>query len=173
MGQMERGEKGRFGWVFLILGILFIAAAVLAFINPGGSLEALAYAFAFLAVANGVWLLASNGGNSWRVVGGVVNILVGVFILFNIFWVVLSMPYIFAIWFIADSLIGLIGIGYARVFGAGYFWLRLILNVLGIVVGVLLLFQPAVAMLTVSFLVGFYLVLAGIECLVFAFSRRG
>lgn len=164
-------QKRSIGWGYLIMGVLFIIASVLSFINPAGNLEALAFAFAFLAILNGIWMIANRMGSTLRVVAGVVNILIGVFLFFNIYWAALALPFVFAIWFIVDSVLRLLTVGFARALGSGFFWFQLIISILGIIVGVLLLYNPISAALTISFLVGFYLLMAGIESIVYAFSR--
>lgn len=166
----KKMTKG-FGWGFLIVGILFVFAALLAFANPTANLEALAYVFAVLAVVNGVWMILSYAGSVLRVIGGVLNLLLGVFFFVNTFLLVAALPYVFAVWFIANSLFNLLNAGSARVFGNGFYWFSVILGIIGIVLGILLLFQPAVAALTLAFMVGFYLMMIGVECIVYAFAR--
>lgn len=169
IGENER--KRSFNWGYLLVGILFVAAGILALVNPVGNLEALAVAFAFLAVINGIWLLVNSRGSVWRVIGGVLDILIGVFFFANIYLAMAALPYIFAVWFIVDSLVRLATIGITRLLGTGYFVLSLILNILGVIVGVMLLFSPITSALTLSFWVGFYLLLAGVQALSLSFSR--
>lgn len=170
--QQNQGGKSGFRWGFLMVGILFVIVSVLSFVNPLGSLEAIAVAFAIAAVLNGLWLIVSNMGSALRIIMGVVNILVGVFIFANIFWSITALPYVFAVWFIADSLLRLFSAGTARLYGTAYFVFNLVFSILGIIIGVLLLFDPVTAVLAISFLVGFYLLLAGADCILIAFSGR-
>lgn len=164
-------EKRSINWGYLLVGILFLAVAVLAFINPVGSLEAIAFVFAFLAIINGIWWLAVNQGSPWRIIGGILDIVVGIFMLANIYYTMLALPYILAIWFIMDSVFRLMNIRATRLLGKGYFYMSLIFNILGIVIGILLLFNPITAVFTISYMVGFYLILAGIELIFLAFQR--
>lgn len=167
----DTGTRRTINWGFLLVGILFVGASVLSFINPAGSLESLAYVFAFLAIVNGVWLLANNLGSGWRIAGGIIDILIGLFLVSNIYYTMAALPYVFAVWFIVDSILRLATIGITRLLGTGFFVLSLIFNILGLIVGILLLFNPVVSALTLSFMVGFYLLLAGIESIALAFQR--
>lgn len=170
---MEHSQTKKFGWGFLILGILFIFCALLAFFSPASNLAAIAYFFAILAIIDGIWQISRFSISGWHIVIGIIDILIGVFMLFNISWTMLALPYIFAIWFIADSLFRLTRLGVVRaLYGTGYMVFSLILNILGVVVGILLLFEPVTAALTLSFLIGFYLLLAGIEFVFLAFPRE-
>ncbi|MGD9559601.1 MAG: HdeD family acid-resistance protein [Oscillospiraceae bacterium] len=163
-------EKQGFGWGWLIIGILFIITAVLAFYDPAANLEAFAIVFAIMAIVHGIWLLALSGYGGLRILFGILDILAGVFMLFNIGLSLIALPFVFAIWFIIDSVFRLLNLGWTKALGTGYFWLSLILNVLGVIVGILLLFSPVTAALTLSFLVGFYLMMVGVECIVVAFA---
>ncbi|HAP7645602.1 TPA: hypothetical protein IVV33_002984, partial [Enterococcus faecium] len=49
------------------------------------------------------------------------------------------------------------------------YWFTIIVNILGILLGIFLLFNPISSALTLSFLVGFYFMLFGITHIVYAF----
>ena len=57
--------------------------------------------------------------------------------------------------------------------GSGYYYFSLILNIIGLVLGFLMLLQPALAFLSMGFVIGAYLILLGIDSLVLAFSDVG
>lgn len=168
---MENTKKRNIGWGYLLIGILFVIVAIISFSTPLANLGALAYAFAFVAIFNGIWLIINRSQHTLRLVAGIIDIIIGIFILFNITAAVIALPYIFAIWFILDSLFRLLTVGVTRLFGTGYFVLSLILNILGIIVGIMLLFSPALSASILSFLVGFYLMMAGVECIALAFTK--
>ena len=90
----------------------------------------------------------------------------------NIFWTITALPYIFAVWFIASSVYGLIANSSAKRYGTGYMVFSIIINILGILLGVALLFNPFAAFLTMSWILGIYFMLAGIECVIYAFAGR-
>ena len=90
---------------------------------------------------------------------GIIDILVGIFFLFNIGAGVVVLPFVFAVWFIADSVFALLAADLAKGVSNGYYWFTVIVNILGIILGIMLLFNPISSALTLSFLVGFYLVL--------------
>lgn len=156
----------------MLVGVLFIICSLIAFWDPASNLETLVIVFAIMAIVNGIWLISRIGISRLRIVAGVLEVILGVFMLFNMGWAMLALPYVFAIWFLIDSLFRLFTVGVTRIFGTGYFAFSVIINILGVIVGIMLLFQPVTAALTLSFLVGFYLLLAGIQCLVAAFNRQ-
>ena len=80
---------------------------------------------------------------------------------------------LFPIWFIAHCVSRLTHLNIIR-FTAGnfYYWFTLIVNVIGIVLGAMMLFQPALAAYSADYLISIYLLLMGVDSLVMAFSRR-
>ncbi|KRM75668.1 hypothetical protein FC35_GL000748 [Limosilactobacillus coleohominis DSM 14060] len=56
-----------------------------------------------------------------------------------------------------------------RQFGKGYYWLLVVLNVIGVIVGVILLFNPALSAITLVWLIAAALILLGVIAIVAAF----
>ncbi|MGK0552733.1 HdeD family acid-resistance protein [Enterococcus faecalis] len=161
----------------LILGILFVLTALVSFQNPAGNLIAIVVVFAIFAIIKGVFeifvrnrMKELTGYKAYApLIVGVIDIIVGVYFLFNLSIGVAALPFVFAIWFILDSLFGLFTLDLARSVSTGYFWFTAIINVLGVILGILLFFNPLSSALTLSFLVGFYFMLYGITHIVYAF----
>ena len=49
----------------------------------------------------------------------------------------------------------------------------MIVNIIGLVLGVVMIFSPNISIAAVAYIVGAYLVLFGIDCIIIAFSRIG
>ena len=60
-------------------------------------------------------------------------------------------------------------------FVAGNFvyWVTMIVNIIGLVLGIVMIFSPNISVAAVAYIVGAYLVLFGIDCIILAFSRIG
>lgn len=166
-------------WGSLLLGILFVLASLIAFRDPVGNLQALVMVFAIFAILKGLYeIFLRNSVHYFTgtkatmlIVVGVLDIIVGIFFLLNINLGVVALPIVFAVWFLVDSIFGLFTADIARQISNGYYWFQIIVNVLGIIVGIMLLLNPLSAALTLSFLVGFYFMLFGITNIVEAFAR--
>ena len=80
------------------------------------------------------------------------------------------------VWFIAHCISGLAHAAPLRLLGDPFYYtLTLTLNILGLLLGLMMLFSPALSFLTlraVSLLVGIYLLLFGLESVIAAFLRR-
>ncbi|MGK9299650.1 DUF308 domain-containing protein [Melissococcus plutonius] len=173
MYEQRRG----FNWGSLILGILFIGTSLMAFSDPTGNLLTIVLVFAIFAILKGVIeIFVRNRFNklsSYRsyapIIRGVIDIFIGIFFLFNLGIGVALLPYVFAIWFLVESILGLFMLEFARTMGNAFYWFYLITDILGIFLGILLLYHPITSVLTLSFLVGFYFMLFGITEIVSAF----
>lgn len=172
-------EKKKFQWGSFILGLVFIWASLAAFRNPAGDLIAIVVVFGITALVAGIvnlvarskWKQATGSKSSMLMVMAVIDIIIGLILLFNIGAGVIALPFVFAIWFILDSIQGLLMLDTVKAINKGYYWFSLIINILGIIIGFLLFFDPITSALTLAFLVGFYFLMAGIACFVEAFTR--
>lgn len=168
-----------FGWGNFLLGILFILTDLVAFRDPAGSLVSVTVFIGMMAIVKGCFDIflrnkvkeLTGAKATMLIIVGILDVILGIILLFNINVGLLALPYIFAIWFIADSISGLFSLDLAKAVSPAYYWFSLILNVIGIFVGFALLFNPITSALTVSFLVGFYLLMFGIMNVVEAFSK--
>ena len=95
--------------------------------------------------------------------------MIGLFLLFNMTVGILALPYIFSVWFIIDSIGELIVSDIFKSINTGYYWFKIILNILGLVLGIMMLFNPIVSALTLSLIVGFYFLSSGIDFIVTSF----
>ncbi|MCL2348906.1 MAG: HdeD family acid-resistance protein [Planctomycetaceae bacterium] len=162
---------GCFRFGNFLIGILFIAAALTAFRNPVGNLFAVAMIFGIMAILSGLWSISHFRDCKLRFVTGLIEIAAGVLLLVHLEFVAKIIPYIFAVWFVCNSITNLTLLSYARNYGCGHWWFLLLMGILGIAIGIALFFNPVIAMLTLAFLVGFYLMIVGIIHIILAFSH--
>lgn len=168
-------DSSTVNWWRLLLGIFAIIVSLLSFNNVTGNLVSVVIFYAIFAICKGIFELFVRrtiedltGFRSFLpIIIGVIDIVIGIYLLFNLNIGLTILPYVFAIWFIVDSVLGLFTLDIGL--GAGYLWFSLILSILGIVVGISLLFDPLSSALTLSFMVGFYFMLFGIDEIVSAF----
>lgn len=179
-GNAAGGQSSRFNWSALLLGIIAVFASVIAFSDPGANLLAVTFILGVAVLFRGIvqiwskWALKTIPGlnTTLLLVVGILNVIFGVLLLGNLWVGVMLLPMLFAIWFTLESIFGLANTGFAKRIGAGYYWFRIILCLLGIVIGVSLFMHPLSAAMTLSFLVGFYFMLLAITCFVEAFGAR-
>lgn len=164
-------------WGSLLLGVLFVIVSLLSFQDPVGNLVAIVMVFAVFAFLKGIFEII--GRNRLKeltgykakmpLVVGIIDILIGIFFLFNVNAGVMALPFVFAVWFIIDSIFALFVTDLAKNISTGYYWFTVIINILGIFLGIVLLFNPISSALTLSFLVGFYFMMFGITHIFYSF----
>lgn len=169
-----------FGIVALIMGFLFLLLGVFTFMNPDIALTTFVYVYGFAAIIGGILGVIyyatlehrTGFGPVSSLICGILNILLGVLLVSNIWAGRFALTVIFPFWFIFLCISRLCNLGYIRRYaGNGEYWLTLIVNVLGLLLGFVLLISPLASLLTLTYLVGFYLIMAGMEMIVFAFGH--
>ena len=102
-----------------------------------------------------------------------IGIMIGIFFLWDNKVGAYMIAILVAIWFIVDSVIGIVFAWHLRFFETGwYFFFNLLLNILGLVVGVMLLFRPVIAVMSTVYLIAIYLMIFGINEIALAFMHR-
>ena len=107
-------------------------------------------------------------------ISGALSVMAGVMLLVypNAGKWVLSL--LFPLWFIAHCISRLSHGHMVRfVAGSAAYWFSLIINSLGLALGFLMLIKPYYSLLSITFMIGVYLILLGLDSLGEAFSRMG
>ncbi len=167
-------------WIELIIGILFFILSLAAFNDPTGSLVSITIYIGIITIIKGLFYLffyyklkkiAKKNTVSFIFVG-VLDIILGAVLLSNISYGVIALPFIFSIWFLTDSIGNLFSLDMAREISSGYFWFSLIINIIGIMLGISLLYNPIISALTLSFIVGSYLMIVSFSLVAHAFNAN-
>ena len=169
-------------WTELITGILLILLGIYSLIRPVGMLTGVTVIYGLFAVVTGVADIAfcvrmerrTGFGPAVSLVTGILSVLAGILILCNISagrWVI---AILFPVWFIAHCISRLSHLSLIRLtVGDAYYYFTLVVNIPGLVMGFLMLFNPLAAMLSVSWLIGIYLILLGMDSLMLAIVLFG
>ena len=168
-------EERRFNWGYLIIGILLVS--FMSLVNPESNLLAIVMYFGVGAIIKGCFELfnrrkinmVTGEQSNLPILIGILDIIIGVLLLFNIGASLAMLPYFFAAWFLIDSINDLF---FAKVFKGvsnEMYWFTIIANVLGIILAVMLLFDPITSALTLSLLIGAYFMITGVTYIVAAF----
>lgn len=86
----------------------------------------------------------------------------------------LILSLLFPIWFIAHCISRLSHLHTIRMAAGNFtYYLTLALNIIGLALGFMMIFRPLVSLISVSYIVGAYLILLGIDSIIMAFSKIG
>lgn len=84
------------------------------------------------------------------------------------------MAALFPLWFIAHCISRLTHLPIIRITsGTGYYYFSLIVNILGLVLGFYMILDPVFSFFSAAYIIGFYLMLTGIDHLVLGTSNIG
>ncbi|HDZ6660068.1 TPA: HdeD family acid-resistance protein [Staphylococcus aureus] len=161
---MEKGNQG-IKWSSLIMGVLLLMLAVVIFTFPIENFYAITWLIGLFVLINGVIQIiyrrkakALGGNQNWILFMGIVDILFGLIVIFNVGASSAFFIYMFAFWFIFSSIAGLFTFT-----GSGSLKLiSVIFNLLGIVFGVILLFNPLMGIVFISTMIAIAFVFVGV-----------
>lgn len=174
----SRPRRG-FDWGALIAGVLLVITALLLLRHPDKGLHAFVLLFGILSILQGlVWLAGYSRfrdffDRSWvTLISGILDIIVGILFLASYDIGGLTISYLFAIWFLVDSIVGIVFSWHMRDFGGGYFVFDLVMNILSLVVAIFLILNPVIAALSLIYLVAFWLLVFGINDIIVSWMHR-
>ena len=169
-------RKNGFGWSELIVGVLLILLGIFAFIRPESMLTGAVVIYGVIAIVMGIEDLVVYArlsrfisfGPMLSLISGILSVMCGV-----MKW---ALTILLPIWFIAHCISELTRTNLIRLIGNPfYYYFSLILNILGLVLGFVMIFSPALSFVTlraICYMVAIYLILFGIESIIAAFARR-
>lgn len=159
-------DNGKLKWSSLIMGTLLLIVAVIIFSYPVKNFYTLTWLIGLLILINGVIQLLfrraaraiAGSGSGLIVVIGIIDIIFGLLVIFNVGASSTFFIFMFAAWFIVSSVIGLMTISkQSRLKG-----LSIIVNVLGLLLGIILLFNPMMGMILVSTMIAITFAILGV-----------
>ena len=175
-------NRSAFGWGELVVGIALVVLGIFTFARPSSALTGIVFVYGLLAVVTGIADIAfyvkiekhTGFGPVVSLITGILSILAGVLLLFNPDAVKWAMALLFPLWFITHCISRLTHLPVIRLTaGSGYYYCTLIVNILGLILGFVMIVNPMLSLFSVSYVIGIYLLLAGIDHLVLAVSSIG
>ena len=114
---MTEYKNSRINWESFILGVLYLVVAIIAFKDPRASLMSMSVLLGIFVILSGVGDIYlrnklskyyEKDTTNLSLISGVVQIILGIIILVDIQTTFVALPYMFAIWFIFTTIIGII-----------------------------------------------------------------
>ena len=168
------------GVLDLILGVLLFFAGLHAVTHPWSALAGVTLFYGLLAILTGivdvifyVKLERRTGfGPAAALVTGILSILTGILVLAQPAVGSVSLAILFPVWFIAHCISGLTRLPLIRwTAGNGYYYFALAVNVIGLMIGLMMLCSPLLSMLSLPWMAGICLLLLGISSIVFGIQK--
>lgn len=175
-------RRSGFGWLELAIGIILIALGVLAFAKPDLALTSLVFAYGVAAVVMGVADIIlyieveryTGFGPILSLIAGILSVMSGVMLVVYPRTGVVVLTVLFPIWFIAHCISRLSHLSSIRLIaGNATFYFALVINIIGLILGFMMLLSPIFTLNTIRYFASAYLILLGIDSVVMAASRIG
>lgn len=175
-------RRSGFGWLELVIGIALIVLGVFAFVKPDLALTSMIFAYGIAAVIMGVADIVlfiemehyTGFGPMLALISGVLSVMTGLMLVVYPGAGAFVLTILFPIWFIAHSISRLAHLEHIRfVAGNGMYYFTLIINLIGLFLGILMVFNPLFALTTIRYFASAYLILLGADSVAMAVSRMG
>lgn len=170
-------SERKFDWFSLVIGILWVILGAAAINSPSTAISVIAVFVGIGALAKGIytlWLrraiqMLTGSKMTLLIISSVVDIILGIIFLFRIHFGFGIIAYLFAFWFIFDSILQLVIDHFFKAMNRPYFDILIVLNIITLILGVVPLFNPMLSIYTLIGVVAFYLFLIGITKIIQAF----
>lgn len=175
-------RRSGFGWLELVIGIALILLGIFAFVKPDLALTSLIFAYGIAAVIMGIADIVlfiemeryTGFGPMLALISGVLSVMTGLMLVVYPGTGALVLTMLFPIWFIAHSISRLAHLGHIRfIAGNGMYYFTLIVNLIGLFLGILMVFNPLFTLTTIRYFASTYLILLGVDSVAMAVSRMG
>ena len=152
-----------------ISGILLVALGIMCVCRPAATLFATAWMIGCLTLLSGITKMIFTfrtqkflPNSASRMLSAILDIIIGIIFLCNNFFVAATLPVVFVIWIIVESVFVAIHSFDFKKVGFPYWWALLLFGIAGVVLGVLGLRNPDVSAVTLSTLIGIAILLIGV-----------
>lgn len=168
------------GFLDLILGIVLFLSGIYVLSHPLEGLAGVTIFYGILAAGTGIVDLIfyfkmerrTGFGPVAALVTGILSLLAGVLLLLQPAAGSLSLVILFPLWFVAHCISELARLPLIRwTAGKGYYYFSLIINIMGLILGVIMLAFPAASVLSLPWIAGIYLLLLGLHSVVLGLEK--
>lgn len=175
-------NRSRFGWIELIEGILLIILGIFSFVRPGSIISGFIIFFGLIALCIGILDIIfyvkteehMGFAPTLSLISGSLSVLAGLMLLVYPGAVKWAFVLFFPMWFIAHCISRLSQLPTIRIWSSKFhYYFVMIVNIIGLCLGVLMLIRPVTALISLSILIGIDLILLGIDNIILAVSKMG
>lgn len=161
-------------------GVLLIAAGVYCLCNQDIAVLSAGLLLGLFMLVSGVIEIAVFAGTSgvligsgWLLLDGVLTVIMSLFLLFNQWFTLLSLPFLFTIWLLFSGISRFVSAFDLRVLGVRAWGWVLAIGILLIVGGFVCMMDPWVSVVAIGVTVGLVFILEGVSAIVCAcISKR-
>ena len=166
---------GRNWWVLLFAGILSLAVGIVALVWPGKTVIVVAIVFAIWLIVSGIFSIVrgfahglTGGMRALFIITGILSLVLGIFAIRGEFQELYILSLFIGIGFLFRGFASLF-LGFESKEGRGW---NIFFGIVMIIGGVVVLVWPGISLVTLTWVVGIWLIIIGIYEVVAAFSVK-
>ena len=164
----------------IISGVLLIAAGIYCLCNQNvAAMTAVLMVGMFMLISGVIEIVvfaSTSGllfGSGWLLLDGVLTVILSLFLLFNQWFTMLSLPFLFTLWLLFSGISRFVSAFDLRALGVrGWGWV-LTIGILLMVAGFICMMDPWVSVAAIGLTVGLVFLLEGVSSIVYACVPRG
>ena len=165
-------------WSSLTIGVSFLIIGVFIISFPEENLFAITWLIGLLFIINGfleifvrqVIKRTANQSATMLIILGIINIILGLLILFNVVTSTTFIVYLFAIWFIINAFFNMFNVTPLEKSNKIFHIISIILNILAILFGIILLFNPLIAAFIIAIFISAVFFIIGVNYIIDALN---
>lgn len=166
---------GRNWWVLLFAGILSLIVGIVALVWPGKTIIVVAFVFAIWLIVSGIFSLVrgfahglSGGMRALFIITGILSLVLGIFAIRGEFQELYILSLFIGIGFLFRGFATLF-LGFESKEGRGW---NIFFGIVMLIGGVVVLVWPGISLVTLTWVVGIWLIVIGIYEVIAAFSVK-
>ena len=166
---------GRNWWVLLLAGILSLVVGIVALVWPGKTVVVVAFVFAIWLIVSGIFSLVrgfahglTGGMRALFIITGILSLVLGIFAIRGEFQELYILSLFIGIGFLFRGFATLF-LGFESKEGRGW---NIFFGIVMLIGGVVVLVWPGISLITLTWVVGIWLIVIGIYEVIAAFSVK-
>ena len=163
----------------IISGVLFIAIGIYCLCNQDIAAETAGLMVGIFMLASGIIeivVFASTSrlliGSGWLLLDGVLTVILSLFLLFNQWFTMLSLPFLFTLWLLFSGISRFVSAFDLKALGVRNWGWLLAIGIILMIAGFICMMDPWVSIAAVGVTVGLVFLLEGISSIIYACIPR-
>lgn len=147
----------------LLAGVIMLLLGIFVWMNPFGTMLALAFYIGLAFVLTGVfYIMASMSIKSgWYLLVGLLDLLLGFILMSNLGITAATLPIVVALWCLTVGVVQIVGAFEIKQYNLPWGW-SMVMGVAGVLFGLIILAYPMIGAITISTVIGLYAIMFGL-----------
>lgn len=167
-------QSSNIKWSSLAIGVIFLIIGVFIISFPEENLFTITWLIGLLFIINGFLEIfvrqviknATQQRSTLLILLGIINIIFGLLILFNVVTSTTFIVYLFAIWFIINAVFNIFNVTPVEKSNKSFHLISILQNIVAIIFGIILLFNPLIAAFIIAIFISAVFFIIGITYII-------